>query len=213
MKTIVWDLDDVLNELMQSWLALGWRVEHPESKVRFADLKSNPPLRELNTNRAEYLTSLDQFRLSATAAKLCPNPLLRDWFELHGHQFHHHILTARPLNCVPAAAAWAFAHFGRWIRHFHFVPSSRPGELVSNCDRSKADVLQRLGPVDFFVDDSSENVLAANEQGICAYLFPQPWNDSPQSADSILSDLVRYATSSATSPRSVAAFSSSGAHL
>jgi hypothetical protein len=200
MKTIVWDLDDVFNDLMESWLALAWLEEHPESRIRFDELKSNPPLRELNTTRAEYLASLDRFRLSSAGMSLRPNPLLCEWFERHGHEFHHHILTARPVNCVASAASWVFCHFGRWIRHFHFVPSPRAGESLPSCDLSKADVLQQLGQVDFFVDDSVENVREASEQGICSYLFPQPWNHSPFPVDAILTDLARCGRELAASP-------------
>lgn len=196
MKTIVWDLDDVFNDLMRSWLELGWRVEHPESQARFEQLRSNPPLQELNTTGVEYLASLDRFRLSPAGKNLAPNPLLREWFERHGHQFHHHILTARPLSCVSAAETWVLNHFGAWIQHVHFVPSPRPGRNGTVRGATKAEALQRLGPVDFFVDDSIQNVRDASELGICSYLFPQPWNQAPFAVEEILQDLALSASKS-----------------
>ena len=34
MVTIVWDVDDVLNDPMQQWFIYGWLVEqHPECRV------------------------------------------------------------------------------------------------------------------------------------------------------------------------------------
>jgi hypothetical protein len=190
MKTIVWDLDDVLNSLLESWLALAWLPEHPECRLAYHQLRSNPPLRELQATREAYLSSLDRFRLSGPAQELRPHPLVMAWFEQQGSRFHHHVLTARPSRTIAPAAAWVFAHFGRWVRHFHFVPSPRPGDAFPAYDRTKAEVLGHIGPVDFFVDDSPENVRQAAAQGIRAFLFPQPWNQSVHSIESILADLA-----------------------
>src|ERR1035438_2708221 len=109
-KTIVWDLDDVLNNLTEAWLKLGWQAEHPECHVAFGQLCSNPPLSELNTTQTEYLASLDRFRVSDAAQKLRPNPVILEWFHRHGGQFRHHVLTARPVNSVAPGAAWLFNH-------------------------------------------------------------------------------------------------------
>jgi hypothetical protein len=188
-KTIVWDLDDVLNPFTESWLKLGWQVEHPECRTAYAELRSNPPLRELNASPDAYLDSLDRFRVSSAGRNLQPHPLLFDWFERSGDRFHHHVLTARPLKTVEAAAAWVFTRFGRWIRHFHFVPSPRPGEILPASATTKAEVLARLGPVDFFIDDSPQHVAAAAARGLRAYVFPQPWNGAELSASQILAAL------------------------
>ncbi len=42
LKTIVWDVDDVLNDLMGSWFFLGCQ-DHPECAVTYEDLKEKPP--------------------------------------------------------------------------------------------------------------------------------------------------------------------------
>ena len=172
MKTIVWDLDDVLNRFTQSWLHQAWRVEHPECRTPFAALRSNPPLRELNASREEYLESLDRFR--------------------------HHVLTARPTRTAGAAAAWVFTHFGRWVRHFHFVPSPRSDESLPPYDTAKSEALARLGAVDIFIDDSPLNVAAASALDIHAFLFPQPWNASAQSVPEILLELTRHSPAEET---------------
>jgi hypothetical protein len=192
MKTIVWDLDDVLNRFTESWLKLGWQAEHPACRTTYAELQSNPPLRELKASEAEYLESLDRFRVSPAGQNLEPHPLVLAWFKQSGDQFRHHVLTARPVKTVGVAAAWVFAHFGRWIRHFHFVPSPRPDESLPDYDANKADVLARLGPVDFFVDDSPHHVAAGEARGIRALLFPQPWNRSPQPVQALLWELARH---------------------
>ena len=177
-KIIVWDLDDVLNNFTEAWLKLGWQVEHPECQIAYGQLRNNPPLAELGTTRAEYLASLDRFRLSTAAQQLRPNPVLLDWFAREGGRFRHHLLTARPVQGVASGAAWVFQHFGRWVRDFHFVPSPRPGESLPDYETNKAQVLARLGRVDFFVDDSPENVADAARLGIEAFVFSQPLNQA-----------------------------------
>jgi hypothetical protein len=198
MKTIVWDLDDVLNRFTQSWLHQAWRVEHPECRTPFAALRSNPPLRELNASREEYLESLDRFRLSPAGRDLKPHPQVLDWFRQSGDRFRHHVLTARPTRTAGAAAAWVFTHFGRWVRHFHFVPSPRSDESLPPYDTAKSEALARLGAVDIFIDDSPLNVAAASALDIHAFLFPQPWNASAQSVPEILLELTRHSPAEET---------------
>lgn len=188
-KVIVWDLDDVLNNFTEAWLKLAWQGEHPGAHIQYDQLHSNPPLAELNTTLAEYLTSLDHFRISELAQKLPPNPWIFDWFGRQGGQFRHHILTARPVKTVAPAAAWVFTHFGRWVRNFHFVPSARPGESLPDSETSKAEVLARLGRADFYVDDSPQNVDGAAKLGIRSFLFPQPWNNAGMTVPEILEEL------------------------
>ena len=189
-QTIVWDLDDVLNRFTETWFRLAWKVEHPECRKEFADLRSHPPLDELGVSRSAYLASIDTFRLSPAARHLPPQPALLRWFRRTGDRFRHVVLTARPLRAVPPAAEWVFTHFGPWVRDFHFVPSQRPRERLPRYDGKKVDVLRRLGGVDYFVDDARENVAAARALGIRAFLFPQPWNPGAPSVATILAAIA-----------------------
>ena len=67
MNLIVWDIDDVLNDLMRAWFELHWRPRHPECSLHYSQLRENPPQRVLGISESEYLSSLDEFRLSGRA--------------------------------------------------------------------------------------------------------------------------------------------------
>jgi hypothetical protein len=177
MLTIVWDVDDVLNGLMRDWFEQEWKPQRPDCRLAYDDLTENPPHDVLGISRGEYLDSLDRFRLSTAARNMAPNPEVSDWFRSQGAEFRHIALTARPLDTAPAAAEWVMRHFGDYIRVFGVVPCrSAPG--VPAYDGSKSEFLEWWGRGDILVDDSRENVLAAERVGVSGVQFPQPWNDS-----------------------------------
>src|ERR1035441_6627160 len=101
MRTIVWDVDDVLNDLMHQWFSLGWKKEHPAEMAEYSELRENPPHASLGTTRAEYLASMDAFRKTDAGIQLTPNVEVLDWFAEHGDRFRHVALTARPLETAP----------------------------------------------------------------------------------------------------------------
>ena len=192
MQTIVWDVDDVLNDLMHAWFTSAWQPAHPGSPLRYQDLHDNPPYRSLGIARAEYLASLDAFRISPQARLLAPNPAVLAWLRQYGARFRHVALTARPLESAPAAAEWLFRHFGEYFRCFGVVPS-RPDARTPLYDRDKGGFLEWLGRADLFVDDSAENIALAQKAGVRAILYPQPWNGSPHSVAAVLDQLARTA--------------------
>ena len=126
MLTIVWDVDDVLNNLMRTWFEEAWRPSHPACTVAYDQLRANPPHEVLDVTKSEYLASLDAFRDSGRAAALAPHPAILEWLAAHGHRYRHMALTARPLASAGSAADWVFRHFGNYIRCYGVVPS-RPG--------------------------------------------------------------------------------------
>lgn len=192
MKTIVWDVDDVLNDLMRCWLEDYKKAKGPRSiKIKYEDIVQNPPHEILGITQNEYLISLDIFRNSSKAVKLAPNMHILRWLKKDGAKFRHIALTSRPRNTVSSLAAWLFQHFGDWIRTFSFIPSFREGEQVPVYDNSKTDFLRWLGKVDFFVDDSTENVISAEMAGIKSFLFPQPWNKSQLPIEKILGEISK----------------------
>ena len=174
MKTIVWDVDDVLNELTAAWLR-----EVPGS-IRFDELTQNPPHELLGIPLSDYLDSLDRFRVSDAGQSLPPRADVLQWFEEHGPNFRHIALTSTPAFNASASAAWVMKHFGRWIRVFGFVPSPRPNDSLPQYDETKQSFLQWWEKADYLVDDRPETIAAARAIGITALTMPQPWNGATE---------------------------------
>jgi len=179
LKTIVWDIDDVLNDLTAVWFEHAWRPEHPTS-LRFEDLTENPPHRILGVPLADYLASLDAFRASALGQSLPVRADVLRWFNEHGAAFRHIALTSTPFASAPASASWVLRHLGRWIRVVGFVPSPRPDDLPPRYDETKRAFLEWWGKADYFVDDRPDNVAGAQPAGITAFLAPRPWNGATE---------------------------------
>lgn len=191
MKTIVWDVDDVLNTLTRDWLATAWLPAHPDCTIDYAELTENPPHRLLDINRETYLQSLDEFRLSRFH-QLEPVAAMRSWFEAHGQHFRHIALTATPLKTAPNSAAWVMRHFGRWIRTFAVVPSPRPDDRGPDYDQTKGDYLRWWGQADILIDDNPAHVAAAQKLGLTGFLVSQPWNSDGMEISDILNLLERH---------------------
>jgi hypothetical protein len=191
MRTLVWDIDDVLNNLMEMWLR-RWREQHPGAVPDYASITRNPPHELLGITLEAYLESLDQIRSSVSAhEELIPHPQITAWLVEHGHRYRHLALTARPAHAAGPAAAWVLGHFGAWIRTAAFVPVRKPGDWP-DYDLNKADYLRWLDPDAILIDDSPANVSEAREKGLAAVLFPQPWNAATQSVPETLNQLAEY---------------------
>ena len=193
MKTIVWDVDDVLNDLMRTWLECAWVPAHPDCPIGYEQVSENPPHSILGISLFEYLASLDEFRLSETAREMAPVPEVLDWFHLHGKPFRHVALTATPLSAAPASAAWVMSRFGWWIRSFHVVPSPREGKQIPVYDRSKEDFLRWWSRIDILVDDNPLNISSAQALGLQVVLIPRPWNKSQVTLAEALNTLTSLA--------------------
>jgi hypothetical protein len=188
MLTVVWDVDDVLNDLMWQWLRHGWNSEHPECRLRYEELTANPPHEVLGVSREEYLASMDAFRRTDRALAMRPNPAVLAWFESHGQRFRHIALTARPLETAPDVAHWVMRHFGAWVRCFGVVPTRTP-DGAPVYDRSKAEFLQWLKQGDVLIDDSMENLSQAHRLGLQTLVYKQPWNDGVLTESELLEHL------------------------
>lgn len=192
MLTIVWDVDDVLNDLMFQWFHHGWLMEHAECALVFDDLALNPPHEILGVDSQEYLDSMDRFRKTDCGLNLKPNPQVLAWFIENGEQFRHIALTARPLESAPNVADWIIRHFGSWIRCFGVVPSREsPGAPVY--DRNKIDFLKWLRTGDILIDDTDENIAGADSYGMKTFQVAQPWNKSNLTTSEMLSQVTLLA--------------------
>lgn len=191
MKTIIWDVDDVLNDLMRDWFVRSWLPSHPGALPAYPGISENPPDRILGCERADYLRSLDEFRQTDFAG-LSPDPDVAKWFGSHGHLCRHLALTAVPLSAAPASAAWVLQHFGRWIRSFNVVPSPRENDGSPPAYfKTKKDFLGWLGQPDvILVDDSEAHISEARSIGITGFLMPRPWNSNPETIPQTLDRLT-----------------------
>jgi len=51
LKTIAWDVDDVLNNLMKVWLEQFWQPKNVGQSPNYEEIKVNPPYQLLGVNR------------------------------------------------------------------------------------------------------------------------------------------------------------------
>ena len=189
---VVWDVDDVLNNLMASWLEQVWVPAHPDHPVACAQVLANPPHEQLGIDRGAYLASLDDFRTGDRYAGMPPNPRILAWLEANGERCYHVALTATAFRAAPSTSAWVLRHFGRWIREFAFVPADRPGEDLPRFDADKGAWLARLRGPALLVDDAPANLRAATAVGVATVRWPQPWNGASGTEDDALADLDRW---------------------
>lgn len=177
MRVVIWDVDDVLNDLMRKWFEEWWRPRHAESTLHYIDLTVNPPHEVLAVSEEEYLRSLDAFRIERYET-LVPQAETLAWFSEHGHRCRNVALTAVPATCAHLSAAWVISHFGRWIDTFAFVPT-RDGVMSGKGRRlTKQEYLKWFGRGDVLVDDRSQNIESVKTIGMEGILVPQPWNTS-----------------------------------
>jgi hypothetical protein len=194
LKTVVWDVDDVLNDLTRAWFEAWWRpLPGTPEGLRYEDLTENPPCSLLGVTKADYLESLDAFRRSPEAERLQPEPEVLAWFREHGSRCRHVALTAVPLCAAGCSARWVFSHFGSWIRTFSLVPSPRGGVTAPTYDGDKIQHLGWLQRGDVLVEDQPVTVRDASAIGIPGVLMPRPWNGAGRSQRDALRELTSLA--------------------
>lgn len=189
MLHIVFDIDDVLNNLMVwyvEWLYLA--DEYKGSKIEYKDIIKNPPHDIFGFSKEKYLQTLDKFRIMMFHT-LKPNPIVLDWLKDNGSKAYFSVLTATPSCCAYISANWIMEYFKNYIRTFAFIPSKRENAKDIIYDKTKADWLRR-NRADIFIDDSEQNVNEAEAKGIKSYLVKQPWN-SGENLETILGDVSK----------------------
>jgi hypothetical protein len=184
MKVIMWDVDDVLNDLMGDWFRSIWIPNHPDCTLKYSGISENPPHRLLGVTKSEYLASLDAFRQSSFK-ELKPLPEILEWFSLYGKKAEHRVVTAVPVNAAHYSAEWVFRHFGTWIRSFNIVPSPRDGQEDHGV-KSKSDYIRTFSKVDIVVEDNLDTIRSMKELGIETVAIPRPWNSASETLEQSL---------------------------
>lgn len=192
MLTLIWDVDDVLNDFMRYWFEQWWQPKS-DSKLCYEELVSNPPHDILGISLEEYRNSIDVFRLSNLFAQMPPNPEIKNWFLNYGHLFRHIALTAAPRLAAAASSSWVFKHFGDWIRIFTFIPSERTGQNLPAYDLTKADYIKWFNKADVFIEDNEANIKEINKLGIRSFIVSRPWNSSATKINEILREINQIA--------------------
>lgn len=188
MKTIVWDVDDVLNNLMRDWFK-QWRSLNPQCSLDYNNIISNPPHELLEITLEGYKQSLDEFRMKQLG-DLQPVPEILTWFKVNGNKYRHIALTAVPITTSHISASWVFKNFGTWIRSFNIIPSSRSSDLPVQYFHTKKEFLEWVNNGDVLVDDNIFNIEGAKELGMKTILFPRPWNNPKCTISEALQNLT-----------------------
>ena len=189
MLTLVWDVDDVLNDFMRCWFEKYWLSEHLDCPLSYDDIRENPPHRILGVELEEYFKSIDGFRLSKLFQEMPPNREVYEWFCEYGSSFRHIALSAVPRSSASSSAWWIFKHFGNWIRSFAFIPSQRLRENLPTYDSTKADYIRWLKKADVFIEDNENNVAGLKEDEVRRFVVCRPWNLSKTEIKEVLSKL------------------------
>lgn len=171
---LIWDIDDVLNTLMQQYVAYG--LPENAKKLSYKELTENPPHDLLGISKEDYLFSLDRVRAGGFY-NLPPRSEVMAFFDECGHLFDHIVLSAVPLRFMEKSSAWVLHYFGDWIQSCLFIPSHRPDrDVKSQLFASKAEAMKFFGPRAVLIDDSVKNVEETRSAGGRALYFPAPWN-------------------------------------
>ena len=175
LPLLIWDIDDVLNDLMRLFCStVAQRIEPGITAGEL--LTENPPLTRLGCRLDEYRALLDECREKFLFNSL-PSEEVRTFLRVHGGSFRSLALSSCPMNMAPRSAEWVLRHFGLWIQGVIFVPSPRSKIIVgSYLYRSKAEAVSELGGI--LIDDAPVNVEAVRKAGGRALYFPAPWNEN-----------------------------------
>lgn len=189
---VVWDIDDVLNPLMEDWLEHQKSIERIDASLTYDSLIDPDFSRTLNWGRNRFLESLDEFRLQSQS-KLLPNQMIQNWFANQSkNQIRHVALTATPRIVSEISKKWLQVNFGSHITDYFLAPSARDN-----------DNLPRMTKLDFYrqftsdferviaIDDRPDNLKNARTAGASTLCWPQPWNDSLLDSEETLKALSR----------------------
>ena len=185
---LIWDIDDVLNELTA--LCIGTTAQKLKPGIKWEELHTNPPLQELECSLDEYRRILDECRDQYLYSRPPCREVL-EFFQEWGHLFRSVTLSSSPMHMAPRSAEWVLRHFGSWIQGTIFVPSPRKHVSVATAlFASKAEAVLALGGI--LIDDMPINVERVRAAGGEALYFPAPWNENKDmSIKDFLSEVIK----------------------
>jgi len=183
---IVWDVDDVLNCLMESWLDY-WNKKN-NSNVCYNEIKNNPPNKILGISKKLYLSNLDEFRNSEAGKNVKVNSIIKSWFKKNGNRFINIACTARPIHTMYNQSYWIYKNFGKWIHSICVADPARDTKANINYI-SKAEYISLISRPVLFIDDSEENINSVSESGADTLVYPQPWNKNDLTIEEFLNKL------------------------
>jgi hypothetical protein len=179
--TLIWDVDDVLNNLTYEWV----ESQFSDPLLTYNAISDDGIFTCLGMTKKNYLSSLDEFRMSGCFAQMSPRKDVLEWFQSYGNKARHVALTSTPLRAAPISAEWVLRHFGHWIRTFHVVPSERSNCEAPLIDSDKGEALRYLGLGDVMIDDRLGNLSDAANAGLSVIRFPRPWNGGGPISDAL----------------------------
>lgn len=186
MKTICWDVDNVLNNLIEEWLIYYKYVNLGKyDHIKFNQLLHYNLYNSLNITEKEFIESLDYFTINYYKT-LKPNKVILNWFTLYGHLTHNIVLTAFPLRYIEISAQWVLKYYGQWIRSYAFTPLEIREDTIIY-DKTKSDYINRMGNIDIFIEDSEKNIL--NSQATNNLILKRPWNNSEMDEIRLLKEI------------------------
>ena len=185
---LIWDIDDVLNELIP--LCIDTTAQKLKPGIKWTDVHSNPPLQELGCTLDEYRQVLDECR-DSYLYDCPPRQEVLEFFQEWGTHFRSVTLSSAPMHMAPRSAEWVLRHFGAWIQGTIFVPSPRKHVSVASAlFASKAEAVLALGGT--LIDDMPVNVEKVRAVGGKALYFPAPWNrNKDMSIKDFFSELIK----------------------
>ncbi len=178
MYTIIWDIDDTLNEYIYRWF-IWYKFNNSLCNIdRYEDITINPPYNLLNITKERYLISIDKYKEESYYI-LKPKEEIFKWFEEYGYKAEHIVLTSSPIESANISSNWVFKHFGNWIRSFNIVPSKRRNVYHIEYHKNKAHFIKELNKEKIiFIDDNEKNIKEVEKLklGIDTFCVKQPWN-------------------------------------
>lgn len=193
MYTIVFDIDDVLNDFMYRWF-LWYRLHNKLCIIRkYEEIIENPPYNVLEISKERYLISIDTYRKESFYV-LKPNEDIIEWFEQHGDKVESIALTSIPLDCASISAEWTLRNFGQWIRTLAVIPSCRRLQHCIEYHKNKGEFIKGLNRENIlFLDDDEKNIKDVESlklKNTETFCVKQPWN-SGKKLKKVLEELTK----------------------